>query len=164
MENTYSLPDDLLAFITKHGNEEIALSGSNLEVETIKFYGPHELNEDYTLLDTWEYHNNYGEFVQDPELMYKIQSVDLIKEDCDDNYSSDGLLVWFPLMKCFGTSDTDHQLIYVFPETPWNIIRGSLGNFINTQWYPESTKNQLLMPWKEQGFNISFDHLITHED
>jgi hypothetical protein len=154
------MPESAIQFLKQHADQEVTLSGHGLEVQCVKFFQPDELAEDFTILDTCDYHLNHGEFFEDPELSYWITSVDLIKEDCDDYYEADGLLIWFPFLRCFGSSDTDHQLIYIFKDVRFEKIIHNFGAFINTQWLPDASENILLMPWKEQGFQVDFRQFL----
>ena len=77
-------------------------------------------------------------FEQDPnkdndEKMYRFQAIDLVR--ANDLYQSEGLLIWIPALKIFGTFDTEHQNLVVFPDaTPKDIIN-NFGKYIAAQWH-----------------------------
>ena len=153
----FDLPIECQNFLQNNENTVIDFTNQSLEVEKAIFYKLDELKSDFQIIDTYEYFLNHNEFTTDPEKQYHIPAINLIKEDADGNYDSDGLIVWFPDIKCFGTCDTDHCIGYLFKDITWLEIEANLGNFVNTQWYPEKSKNILFKPWKEQGFGFDFD-------
>lgn len=113
------------------------------EIDYAKFYTLEEIKIYNVLLSTWEYRVNYNE-TRDPNIekdgSYKINSLDLIKDV--DGYSPEGILVWFPDLNQFGTSDCDHGVIYIFKDKSWNEIISDLFTYINVQWdfYNEERK------------------------
>lgn len=161
MLKNYQIPSELEAFLKKYSGKEFkSTSQQRLDVRRVKFYSLDELEESYTILDTSQYYLNHGEQGDDPEVTYRIPSIDLIKSDCDDNYYPEGLLQWYPTLNCFGSSDCGHLVIYVFPAVKWSKIFKSLWSYINTQWNGESKSQILFCPWREQGFNRSFKEYI----
>ena len=80
------LPDDLKNWLRNNENTKIDIGGK-LEVNIVSFFSPQELNLSHFKLNSHEYFLNYGEFDYDPKLTYLIPGVDLIKEECDGNYS-----------------------------------------------------------------------------
>ena len=153
----FDLPKKCQQYLQANKDIIIDLKNKPSEIEKVVFFSPNELTSDYQIIDTYEYFLNYEEFKENPKVQYHIPAINLVKEDAEDNYESDGLLVWLPSLKCFGSFDIDHCIGYVFLNIAWSKIESNLGHFINTQWDPKSSKNILFKPWKEQGFNIDFD-------
>lgn len=156
--SNFNLPEDCQLYLRNNNNKVIELNIKSAEIEKVIFNSLDELKNDYQIIDTYEYFLNYNEFKKDPEIQYHIPAINLIKRDAEDNYDSDGLLVWIPILKSFATFDIDHCIGYIFKDTSWLEIEDNLGNIINTQWYPEKSNGILLKPWIEQGFNINFDN------
>lgn len=160
----FGLPIECQKFLQANKEMIIDLKNERSEIEKVIFYSVDELINDFQIIDTHEYFLNHSEFKEDPEIQYHIPAINLIKKDAEDNYESDGLLVWVPIIKCFGSFDIDHFIGHLFKDTGWNEIESNLGDFINTQWYPDKTKNILFMPWKDQGFNVDFKQYIKKSD
>ncbi|MCG8569258.1 MAG: hypothetical protein MJB14_03885 [Spirochaetes bacterium] len=153
----FDIPEDCLDFLKKNKDKIVTISAAANEIEKVIFCSIEELEEDYQIIDSNEYYLNYNEFPKDPELQYHLPAINLVKTDAEDNYDSDGLLVWIPFLKYFGTFDIDHCIGYIFKDITWKEIERKLGAFVNTQWDPGKSKNLLLKPWKDQGLNIDFD-------
>jgi len=51
-----------------------------------------------------------------------------------DDYLCDGILVWLPRLKMFGTWDSDHYELLVFPDVSWNDISADPAKYIAAQW------------------------------
>jgi len=156
----FNLPNECIEFLNSQKNKVIDLRNSPAEIEKILFYSEEELTCGHQVIDTYEYFLNYNEFKEDSEIQYHIPCVNLIKEDDDDNYDADGLLVWLPDLNCFGSFDIDHCIGYLFQQNSWIDIESNLGKFINTQWYPEKMENTFFKPWKNQGLNVDFNQFI----
>ena len=137
---SFGIPKKCIHFLRTNEGKTIELNNSPAEIEKVIFYPIDELKEDYEIIDTNEYYLNYNEFKTDPEIQYHIPTINLIKKDAEDNYDNDGLLVWLPVLKCFGTFDIDHCIGYLFKDVEWTELERDLGNFINTQWNPEQSK------------------------
>jgi len=156
----YNLPKECIEFLETNQDKVIDLVNDSLEVEKVLFNSVDELTRDFQIIDTHEYHLNYGEFEKDPGIQYQIPCVNLIKKDVEENYDSDGLFVWLQDLNCFGSFDIDHCIGYLFKYTSWADIERNLGNIINTQWDPETTKNILFKPWEDQGLKFVFEQYI----
>lgn len=162
MKEMHGLSDDCIDFLKTNVNTEIRLKIKFGDISRVSFFSIDELALDYQILSTYEYFLNYGEPGSDPKVTYHIPSISLVKEDLDGNYRSEGLLVWLPNCRMFGTADIDHEVLYVFPDSPWSKIRLNLAECINTQWSPNSSLSVLLRPWIDQGFNVNFKDFIQH--
>jgi hypothetical protein len=64
---------------------------------------------------------------------YLVEGVNLVQE-CDD-YDPCGLLMWFPLERCYGIWDSSHWHISVFrPEHTWSRIAADPVLYVNAGW------------------------------
>ncbi len=145
------IPIALRKFLAASGGKRIDFDPTmhpEMEVHSVEFYPPDCLPLTSFEIDTYEYHLNHGEPGEDPELRYEIEGVDLI-QGCND-YEPDGILVYFPLLKEFGSWDCDHRIITIYPNVEWEAIEKSLPSFVNAQWYPHLTEQTLLRPWEDQ--------------
>lgn len=144
------LPTNLIDFLQSHSGEPVLFDRSlqpDLEIDTVEFYSPSELAVSNYTVDSYEYFLNYNEFDEDPGLRYEIPGVDLIKR-CND-YSPEGLLVFFPAFSGFGSWDGDHRLIRTFVHFSLPIQEPSLAACVNAQWYPNYATSELLRPWDD---------------
>ena len=143
------IPSDLREFLLLKAN--LLLQWDRLypvEVERVFFFRIEELSLHNFELSTYEYFSNHSEPGKDPESVYDISGVDLIKEI--ENYSPDGVLIWFPQFAEYGSWDCDHGLITMFPDVSWTEIMNDPGKYVNAQWYPERVNHYLLRPWTDK--------------
>lgn len=54
-----------------------------------------------------------------------------------EGYSPEGILVFVPSIKMFGSYDTDHRELYVYPKKSWSHISAAPLAFLNAQWFPQ---------------------------
>ena len=144
-------PTVLREFLVANGDKRIDFDSTKhpeMEVDSVEFFTPDNLPLSLFEIDTYEYHLNHDEPGEDPEQRYVIEGVDLIQE-CND-HEPDGILVYFPLLKEFGTWDCDHRIISLYPGAKWDDIEKSLPSFVNAQWYPHLAEQTLLRPWADQ--------------
>ena len=77
---------------------------------------------------------------------YTIPAVDLVVE-CE-GFDTWGILVWLPDMQMFGTWDSDHRILRVFPKSKWSDIVKEPVKFLNALWVPEKIYNEIFVPEK----------------
>ena len=143
------IPDDLHEFLSLEANLLLQwVEPYPVEVEGVVLFGIKELSVQNFKLSTSEYFSNYDEPGEDPESIYDITGIDLIKEI--ENYSPDGVLIWFPQFAEYGSWDCDHGLITIFPDISWTEIVKDPGKYVNAQWYPERVNHYLLRPWTDK--------------
>ena len=63
----------------------------------------------------------------------EIPCISLIRE-CD-GYDPEGILIWLPNERVFGTWDCDHWSLKVFPKVTWANILLAPAKYLNAQWY-----------------------------
>jgi len=114
------------------------------EVREVTFFAPDELTPQKFIVDSYELASN-GPLETDPEEQREYEGYSLIRE-CNA-YSPEGILVWFPGLKAYGSADTEHQRIIIYPGVTWSDVLRNPTWFINGQWYPEHVKHKLVNPW-----------------
>lgn len=131
----FSFPEDALQYFL---DQEIAAEFESQEyydIQNICLFPFSEIKTTEIGLSTWEYRVNHA-IKDDPNIgsdgYYWIEMLDLIREVND--YECDGLLVWIPEIKQFGTCDCDHGVIYIFKDIGWTEILENLFTYVNTQW------------------------------
>ena len=83
---------------------------------------------------------------------YSVPAVNLVGHCCDD-YQPDGILIWLPEEGLFGTWQTDHLAIWVFPRVSWSDIVADPLRFINrAMGIGEHELLQELKPWPKHPF------------
>ncbi len=75
---------------------------------------------------------------------YEIPAINLT--DKCEHYSPEFILLYLPNEKLFGTWDSDHWNLYVFPNTTWNDIIKNPVPYINQQWNPKKEIGILFDP------------------
>ena len=149
MSNT-RLPKDLVAYLADNAGKKIEFSKARIfsaEVREIEFRAPSEIELTKFHINTWEYYHNHGEEGEDPDHEYEFEACSLLKTA--KHYDPDGILVYIPFLREFGTIDTDHALAYTFPYCGWGTIELNLAEFVNCGWYPGEVDMQLFRPWAD---------------
>ena len=81
---------------------------------------------------------------------YVIPAVDLIAE-CE-GFDAWGLLVWLPEKKMFGSWDSDHRILRVFPNIKWADIVKEPIKYLNVLWEPQKVENIIYLPNQNDSF------------
>lgn len=88
---------------------------------------------------------------------YLVPAVSLVAA-CE-NHDPNGILVWIPKEKMFGTWDCDHHVMKVLTArhvrgdyacieaATWNDIAADPVSYLNSQWGFNATISKLLVPW-----------------
>lgn len=139
-----SIPQDLLDFLGIPGNRQVILTEG--EVRHIELFPPDELSIQKFIVDGSELFMN-GLVSSDPEETREYEGYSLVKR-CND-YSPDGVLVWFPSFNAFGTADCEHERILLYPGISWSHICKEPTWFYNGQWYPDRVSHKEVNPWKK---------------
>ena len=66
---------------------------------------------------------------------YEIPAINLT--DKCEHYDPEYILLYLPNEKLYGTWDSDHWTLYVFPNISWTDITKNPAEFINQQWNPK---------------------------
>jgi hypothetical protein len=101
-------------------------SAANLKLIDLEFWADEE-----HIKITKSFFNNDPNKGND-EKLYQVQAIDLIREN--DLYQSEGLLIWIPKLKIFGTFDAEHNNLVVFPDAKVKDIQKNFGIYIMAQW------------------------------
>lgn len=147
-----SLPTDLVSTLNSnetfmlaarfpdgHGNEPVTFHSLSA-VQLIRLY-----------VDAGEYIENYGESDSTLDgLYFPIPAYDLLSDV--PGYSPLGALIWLPTINQFGSCDSQHGVLYSFPDVTWSEILESPEKFVNCQWYPERVDHDLIRPWQDERF------------
>jgi len=145
-----SIPDDLRKYLAKN-RKNLTLTWPDTlqqEVTAVDLFGLDELRFQTFDIDTGEYYLNYHEVGEDLELRYRLKGVDLIK-DVGASYRPEGILIWFPQFKEYGTWDGDHEIITMLPGVTWKEISLNPGKYVNAQWYLDQVNHYHLRPWSD---------------
>jgi hypothetical protein len=137
------IPQDLHDFLSKPENRQMVLPEG--EVTHLTFFAPDELLLQKYIVDSSELHLN-GPLENDPEEQREYEGYSLIRE-CND-YSPGGVLIWFPEFKAYGSADTGHGRIIIYPGITWFDILKAPTWFVNGQWYPDRVAHEEVNPWK----------------
>jgi len=80
----------------------------------------------------------------DKKSYYEIPAINLTDE-CEF-YDPEFILLYLPTEKLYGTWDSDHWNLYVFPNTSWTEIIKNPAPYINQQWNPNKEIGTLFDP------------------
>jgi len=136
------IPQDLRDFLSKPENRHMSLKEG--EVRDLTFFSPEELKLEMFVVDSFELHLN-GPLEVDPGEQREFEGHSLIKE-CND-YDPKGVLTWFPGLNAYGSADTEHQRIIIYPGVTWTDILRAPTWYVNGEWYPERVSHEAINPW-----------------
>jgi hypothetical protein len=122
------LPSDLVAFLRE--GKQLKYRAAKTEVGAVKL-----LPMDHLRLGEFLVEQLPGDGAKSKKSgggLYKVRGVDLVGES--DGYGPEGLFVWLPDWKCFGSHDEDHAKMVVFPAATWTQIVASPAKFLDAQW------------------------------
>jgi hypothetical protein len=122
------LPADLIAFL--QSGRQLDYDASKCECGSLRLARLEELK----LETIWAKPSEFD--ADDPhaghEGLYKVEAVDLV--EYAEHYPPEFILLWLPAMECFGTWDSDHYHLSVFPNASWSDIAINPLPFIDSQW------------------------------
>ena len=89
---------------------------------------------------------------------YLVPAVSLLAE-CD-GFDPDGLLLWLPEERCYGTWDSSHTLLEAFShDVSWSDIANDPISFINSFWDDERVGELApLIPWPKYQYDSTQPH------
>jgi hypothetical protein len=116
---------------------------SLLEYETLEIGEVYIDSEESPLIKTDPHAGEIG--------YYAVPAVNLVA-DCD-GFDPDGILIWLPDQKCYGTWDCDHYDVLVFPHATWTEILANPLVYINAQWKPQGVLCQYFVPFPKYPFH-----------
>jgi hypothetical protein len=142
------LPEELLEFL--RSGSQLDYDPENCECGQVTLFAHDELSPSVVFIDS-----NDAPFAdQDPhaeeEGCYVVPAINLF-EECD-GYDSDGILIWLPDQKVFGTWDSEYWDVLIFPSATWNEISASPVKYLNAQWEPEAVRCEYLRPFPDYPF------------
>jgi len=142
------LPKDLVDFL-KSG-KELEYDAGKCEPGQISLLSVDELTISEMYVDSEESPLAKKDLHAGVEGYYPVPAVNLVA-DCD-GYEPEGILIWLPDQKVFGTWDSDHWDILVFPNTTWSDIASNPTIYINAQWEPDGVKCEYFEPFPKYPF------------
>ena len=143
------LPNDLVAYLSSR--KPLSYDVAKSEPGPVSLKRVDDLSVRYVYVDT----NDSPLKDEDPHYRekgyYAVSAIDLI-DQCNDSYDPSGILMWLPEYQMYGTWDSDHWHLIVFPDINWSdIVRDPL-RFLNAQWSADLGKGEYLKAWLKSKF------------
>lgn len=135
------IPKDLHAFLSGSDRRIVMTAG---EIREAVFFAADKLRLKTFDVDSGELFSR-GLLEENPDETREYQGYDLI-ESCND-YDAEGILIWFPGWKEYGSWDLDHHRIITYPNVAWKKIAKQPTWYINGQWYPDKIPHREINPW-----------------
>lgn len=126
------LPLDLINFLKS--NKELEYDYSSIEPNFVGIIDFEKLK----LSEIWI------EGETNDKSYYKIPAINLT--DKCEYYSPEFILLYLPNEKLFGTWDSDHWKLYIFPKATWTDIVSNPAPYLNQQWNPTEEFGLLFNP------------------
>jgi hypothetical protein len=145
------VPEDLLEFLGS--GSQLEYDPDECECGQVTLFARKQLSPSVVFVDSDD-----APFAnQDPhaeeEGCYVIPAINLVAE-CE-GYDPDGILIWLPDQKVFGTWDSEFRNVFIFPNATWNKISASPVKYLNALWEPEAVRYEYLRPFPEYPFQPS---------
>ena len=134
------LPSDLAEFL--EAGRQLDLDPEQAAPRHLRLRGIGELEPGPVYLNAAEEGHPWGEGDEadpdnDPHLdddgYYVVPAVDLVASA--DNYPPQHLLTWIPSRREFGTWDSGHLELLVFPRVSWTEVVADPLKWVNAPWY-----------------------------
>lgn len=154
-----SLPDEVFEYLEKNRDNLVITYPKGYELSKLELCKIDEIRCGQAFISSWEYTNNRN--VKDPNFKddgnYYIDVIELVKYE--ENHNPNGILIWIPSIKQFGTCDVYHGVLYVFPDTGFNKIIEDK-SYLNAQWLPSSKRSikdiyKYCNPWEIWEYSAS---------
>ncbi|MEI7686115.1 MAG: hypothetical protein WCL32_13910 [Planctomycetota bacterium] len=124
------IPDDLQAFL--RGRKQLKYDASECEPGQIKLLSLSKLAESEIWINARPAKDPQGDPHAGEEGYYGIPAVNLVADA--EGYEPEYILLWLPGEQMYGTWDTDHAELFVFPDVTWaNIVADPLP-YVAAQW------------------------------
>lgn len=131
------LPQDLTEFLAS--GRSLKYDPATCEAGQVRLYALAEL-----CLRTFDAN---GSATSDQVSVTSLPGVDLI-EECTGDYDPEGLLVWFPGERSFGSWDSSHDEVFLFGvDVGWTEIAASPARYINAQWAFDNLERADVVRW-----------------
>jgi len=79
-----------------------------------------------------------------------VPAYDFVAE-CEE-YDSEGILIWLPDQKVFGSWDSENWDVIIFPNVTWPEIAANPVKYLNAMWEPEAAHCKYLQPYPDYPF------------
>ncbi|MBI5352340.1 MAG: hypothetical protein HZB50_06840 [Chloroflexi bacterium] len=141
-------PQDLVSFL-KSG-EQLSYDTDECEPGQISLLSFDELSLGEVYIDSEESPLAKKDPHAGEEGYYSVPAINLVA-DCD-GYDPEGILIWLPDQKVFGTWDIDHWDVLIFPDVTWSDIVSDPAKYINAQWERDDVKCEYFQPFPKYPF------------
>jgi hypothetical protein len=142
------IPPDLTDFL--HAGKQLEYDTALCEAGVIVLKSPDELSVSDVYVDSEESPLRDSDPNAGVEGYYAVPAVSLVAE-CE-GYDPDGILIWLPDYSLYGTWDSDHWDVLVFPQVAWSDIVGNPVPYLNALW-EHGVECEYLAPWGRHEFN-----------
>ena len=142
------LPDELLTFLSAG---DLKLDSANSEAGVVTLHPISDLQLGIVNVDSDESPLSKDDPNAGKSGSYEVPAVSLTA-DCD-GYAPEGILVWLPNEKVFGSWDCDHYDLYVFSGATWTDIAGNPVDYIDTQWDSDRKVGKYFKPDPKYSFS-----------
>jgi hypothetical protein len=142
------LPEDLLEFL--RSGSQLDYDPDDCECGQVTLFAHNKLSPSVVFVDSDD-----APFAnQDPHVeeegCYVVPAINLVAE-CE-GYDPDGILIWLPDQKVFGTWDSEFWNVLIFPNATWSEISASPVKYLNALWEPEAVRCEYLRPFPRYPF------------
>ena len=142
------LPEDFLEFL--RSGSQLDYDPDDCECGQVTLFAHNKLSPNVVFVDSDD-----APFAnQDPhaeeEGCYVIPEINLVAER--EGYDPDGILIWLPDEKFFGTWDSEFRNVLIFPNATWNEISASPVKYLNALWDSKAVHCEYLRTFPNYPF------------
>ncbi|WP_020472845.1 hypothetical protein [Zavarzinella formosa] len=125
-----AVPEDLQAFL--RNRKKLKYDTSECEPGQIKLLPLSKLKVGMVWINTCPKKKPQGDPHAGEDGHYAIPAVDLVADA--EGYDPQFILLWLPTEEQYGTWDSDHAELFVFPGVTWTDIAADPLPYVNAQW------------------------------
>ena len=141
------IPHDLADFL--HAGKQLEYNAALCEAGKVVLKSLDELFVSDVYVDSEESPLHDSDPSADVKGYYAVPAVSLVAE-CE-GYDPEGILIWLPDYSLYGTWDSDHWDVLVFPNVTWSDVVDNPVAFLNAQW-EHGVVCEYLAPWEKCEF------------
>jgi hypothetical protein len=142
------LPEDLLEFL--ENESQLDYDPDDCECGQVTLFAHNKLSPSVVFVDSDDAPFANLDPHAEEEGCYVVPAINLVAE-CE-GYDPDGILIWLPDQRVFGTWDSEFWNVLIFPNATWNEISASPVKYLNALWEPEAVHCEYLRPFPSYPF------------
>jgi hypothetical protein len=141
-------PEDFLEFLRR--GSQLEYDSDECEVGRVTLLPIKKLTPSVVYVDSFDAPFATSDPHANEDGCYVIPAYSLLAE-CE-GYDPEGILIWLPDQKMFGSWDSETWDVMMFPHTSWSEIAADPAKYLNAMWDLEDVRFEYLKPFPDYPF------------